>query len=567
MEQSNEPKTLYRAGRIDISAIGSDAQLRLGDLNGDGRLEIVALQPDSGIDDQFLPHSLSAAIAYTLEGEVLWQLGTPDTSSSACPTDLPAQIYDIDRDGMNEFICVMDGMLCIYDGKTAELKRQIELPDPQAHDCIIIADVEGKGYPQNLILKNRFHQLWVLDSNFNVLWTYKGNIGHVPVACDLNGDGRDEIIAGKVILSADGEVLTAFDLPDFPQSIYVGSILSETQTEQTVILLGGKETAAYSSSGELLGRLKTPSDTDQLTIGSFRGGQTVQFAGFYADHGDDSPGSGIFLTDYRGNTLFKEGRSELTPEVQIQTIYNFDGEYRDMLLLSRRSGAAAGIFDGYLNPLYLLPEDGSAICADLLGDGIPQILVTHNGIAELYSASPVELGKPVVPYSRPQPQSLYNETIFSCRVCDPSRNALLLATAATEHYDDIFSWAEAAALDPSGDTPISRADFLILMTTALNLHAYDADGYSDVSPRDYYYDAVSTIKKLGYMDEVVGRFNPQLAATAEFADQILKKADITPITVKSGADELTRTDAAKFVLQIRTQKNESTQNTPRKEEE
>ena len=152
-------------------------------------------------------------------------------------------------------------------------------------------------------------------------------------------------------------------------------------------------------------------------------------------------------------------------------------------------------------------------------------------------------------------------------MCDPSRNALRLATAATEHYDDIFSWAEAAALDPAGDTPISRADFLILMTTALNLHAYDADGYSDVSPRDYYYDAVSTIKKLGYMDEVVGRFNPQLAATAEFADQILKKADITPITVKSGADELTRTDAAKFVLQIRTQKNESTQGTPRKEEE
>ena len=51
----------------------------------------------------------------------------------------------------------------------------------------------------------------------------------------------------------------------------------------------------------------------------------------------------------------------------------------------------------------------------------------------------------------------------------------------------------------------------------------------------------------------------------EFAEQILKKADITPITVKSGADELTRTDAAKFVLQIRTQKQESA--TPGKEEE
>ena len=86
----------------------------------------------------------------------------------------------------------MNGELCIYDGKTAALKEKHPIPDKHAHDCIIIADLEDTGYPQNIILKNRYHQLWALDTNFNVMWTFKGNIGHYPWPYDLNGEGQEQ---------------------------------------------------------------------------------------------------------------------------------------------------------------------------------------------------------------------------------------------------------------------------------------------------------------------------------------------------------------------------------------
>jgi|GEM_PF-1428791 len=544
MEEAN----LYQIGRFDVSAIGSNAQLRLGDINGDGRLEMVLLQADEVIDDAFLPHSLTAAIAYTLEGEVLWQIGKPNPGAPVSKTDIPAQIYDIDRDGMNEFICVMDGFLCIYDGMTAELKRQIELPAPYAHDCIVIADVEGKGYAQNLILKNRYHQLWVLDANFNVLWTFKGNIGNVPVPYDLNGDGKDEIIAGKVILNHEGEVIAELELPDHPQSIVVGD-LAQTVENIPVILCGGKETTAFDKEGKKLWSLSSSSITDCLTIGDFRKEtQGNEISGFYS--GEEG---GVFLTDYHGNSLFKETRTGLLEKTSVQTIFNFDGTRQDMILLSGRQGATAGIFDGYFNPLYVFPVDGKAYSADLLGDGIPEVLILHDGVVDIFAARPVDLGKACVPYSRPQTKRRYNDTIFAIGARESAPYAFSYATGCFAETE-LAVWAEQTALNPDMEMPISRGDFLVLAVEALELYAYDYDGFFDVSPKDYFYDAISTVKKLGYIDEIVGRFAPKQATTAEFAISILEQAGITPIMQKSGTDELTYQDAAKLILQIFTQK-------------
>jgi hypothetical protein len=43
---------------FDISAAGGGKGL-LGDIDGDGRMEVVFVQADSGIDDRFVPHPVS----------------------------------------------------------------------------------------------------------------------------------------------------------------------------------------------------------------------------------------------------------------------------------------------------------------------------------------------------------------------------------------------------------------------------------------------------------------------------------------------------------------------------
>ena len=60
---------------FDISAAGGGKGL-LGDIDGDGRMEVVFVRADSGIDDRFVPHQITCVTAYRLTGELLWQRAT-----------------------------------------------------------------------------------------------------------------------------------------------------------------------------------------------------------------------------------------------------------------------------------------------------------------------------------------------------------------------------------------------------------------------------------------------------------------------------------------------------------
>ena len=55
-------------GTVDISAAGNATRMLLGDLDGDGRMEMVLKQPDGGIDDRYVPHEVQCLTAFDLEG-------------------------------------------------------------------------------------------------------------------------------------------------------------------------------------------------------------------------------------------------------------------------------------------------------------------------------------------------------------------------------------------------------------------------------------------------------------------------------------------------------------------
>ena len=99
---------------LDISAAGSGCSMRLGDIDGDGRMEIILATPSVVTDARYFPHQISSITSYSVDGNLLWQVGDPENSGHDADGDLPIQIYDIDKDGKNEVIAVIAGNLARF---------------------------------------------------------------------------------------------------------------------------------------------------------------------------------------------------------------------------------------------------------------------------------------------------------------------------------------------------------------------------------------------------------------------------------------------------------------------
>ena len=67
METEMEAKLI---NRFSIEAAGNGKGL-LGDINGDGRMEVVFVRADGDIDDRYVPHQVTCVTAFDLEGNML----------------------------------------------------------------------------------------------------------------------------------------------------------------------------------------------------------------------------------------------------------------------------------------------------------------------------------------------------------------------------------------------------------------------------------------------------------------------------------------------------------------
>lgn len=528
--------------RIDTSVCGKGCRMWLGDIDGDGRMEIVMVQPDGGFDDRYYPHSVQCATAFNLEGEILWQIGTPDPEVSGSGSDIPAQIYDIDNDGNNEFICCMAGELCIFNGKTGKLKEKHPLPDEHAHDCIVIADLDGNGYAQNIILKNRYHKLWALSTDYKVKWTFEGNIGHYPWPYDLNRDGKDELIAGYNVLDGDGNVLWTIDMEDHADCIWVAD-LDQDPTTGPAVIVGGADTTAYTPDGKLIWRYTDTVESQNIAPGNFiPENPGTELGGLdrivrTGENGKD----GVFIINYKAETLFKEDRKVPGWSSIATTIHNFDGTGKDHLLVYKRSGLPSGIYDGKMNTVFEFPFEGQVMWTDLIGDGQPQVLIYNDEKIEIYSARDIDLTKPVVGYTRPQPKRLYNWTRYWGSEMAPEQYAVNYITGDFT-TNDIRGWAEKCAQSCS-DKKITRADFIVLLVNGLGLKAYGKNVFDDVLVTDYYCAAAVIAAKLGIVEG--GKLRPHDYITAEEAANMVKNAGFDAETTNG---DFTEQEAAKMLL-------------------
>lgn len=547
----------YLLKQFEHEATGKGCRMWLGDIDGDGRMEIVMVQPDGGFDDRFYPHSVVCATAYNLEGQKLWQIGEPDPDVNGSGSDIPAQIYDIDNDGNNEFICVMNDELCIFDGKTGALRQKHNLPNEHAHDCIVIADLEGRGYPQNIILKDRYKQIWALDTNFKVMWTFKGNVGHYPWVYDLNGDGKDEIIAGYNVLNGNGDLLWKIDMKDHADCIWVCDL---KQDKQPVVLVGGDDTTAYSADGKLIWRFTDTVESQNIAPGNFiPEHKGTEIAGLDRISRNDVIGpdgniipapegkDGVFIFDCEANSLFKENRDVPGWKTIVTVINNFDTSARDYILAYRRSDVTGGVYDSDMNCLFALPFEGHVMWTDLVGNGLSQLLVYDDEKIAIYSTEKTDLSKAAVPYTRPQPKRLYNWTRYWGSEMSPDKYAVNYVTGDFS-ANDIDKWAMKCASEKSDNETVTRADFIVLLVNALGLKAYERNNFSDILPRDYFYSAAGIAKKLGIIEG--DTLNPNMPVTAGDAMEMLKKANVMAAMNVSPGTELKKWQVARLFVGI-----------------
>ena len=176
-----------------------------GDLDGDGAVEIVSAQNVNGND----VHYTSAAVAQKLDGSVLWRWGNPQIGRRTWHHDVACQIHDWNGDGTNDVILCSKKSLVELDGATGRQLRALAIPE-NATDCLVFCNLSGGYQASDVLVKNRYHEIWAYNRDGQLLWSVSDPGGyrtaHQPRPMDLDNDGRDEIMAGYALLNSDGSV-------------------------------------------------------------------------------------------------------------------------------------------------------------------------------------------------------------------------------------------------------------------------------------------------------------------------------------------------------------------------
>jgi hypothetical protein len=267
--QTARPDSVPRLVRtIKFKDYGS-TQIRFGDLNGDGvpdALLVQATEPDAKRQTV-----ITCLTAIDLKGRVLWQVGKPSIRNQHRSSDLPVQIYDLDHDGQPEVIYIPDekNVLTILDGRTGKVKKQVQLAG--GHDSILFADFSGRGYAQEVVVKDRYTSFWVYDAaqNFKLLWSKVNvNTGYYPSAYDFNGDGKEGLLCGFTLYSSDGkELWNRADLPGRNNAAYIDDVNGDGRGE---IAIATSQTAILLDAGGQTIFQKQMEGAQHIVIGKFR---------------------------------------------------------------------------------------------------------------------------------------------------------------------------------------------------------------------------------------------------------------------------------------------------------
>jgi len=382
---------------INLKDFGSARSIRYGDLSGKGNTELLFIQsmPCLNSEDESM---ISCLTAVDMDGRVLWQIGEPCRENNTISRDLPVQIYDIDGDGLNEVIYCKDFNLIIADGRTGRTIKRIRTPESIFYerftifqnttfsrivgDSIRICDFSGAGRPSDILLKDRYNNLWVYDSCLRLIWHRSLNTGHFPFSLDINGDGREELMVGYSLLDSKGG--TIWDIPDMTchvDEIIIGRFDPGNEKMQIAMAAGEDGFLLADIDGRILVQEKI-GHVQRISAANYipeLPGLEIAVVTFWRNTGI------IVLFDCKGNRIHSR---EPGANGNIICPVNWTGDGRELMLYSA-STRFGGLFDGYGDRMVAFPEDGHPdLCCDavnLTGDEREELLAWDASSIYIYT--------------------------------------------------------------------------------------------------------------------------------------------------------------------------------------
>jgi hypothetical protein len=326
-----------------------------GDVDGDREIEIVSAQNFNAQDDHFT----SSLAVQKLDGNVLWRWGDPQLGRRELHHDVACQIHDLDNDGTNEVIVAADRQVVILAGRSGKPLSAFPI-EQRASDCVVFADLSGKGWPSEILVKTRYGQIWAYSAEGRPLWTVEDPGGyrtaHQPFPVDLDGDGCDEILAGYAALNADGSVRWVFQAEqgrrngghaDCWRVVRLAERPEETRLVMT--MCGGNALVMTDGEGQLVWRV-TGQHYESVDVGEIRKDVPGLELVVDIDH-LPAPPKPLCVFDERGSLLGQINTDYTRHHILVD--WNGDG------LQEFGSALPRGLFDGH----------GHRLCSFVVGEG------------------------------------------------------------------------------------------------------------------------------------------------------------------------------------------------------
>lgn len=253
--------------------------VKFGDATGDGRTDLLVLEPD------FSAHMIDHS------GRTLWSYQAPgEYRRERSEFEAPGVLWDFDRDGRAEAVHwrFIDGRewLVVADGRSGAILRKVAWPTkplPHVYNNfrMAIAKLRPGAGPNEIVVFTDFGggmDVHAFDAQLKSLWSHaetrqKDNLGHYIYPIDLDGDGLDEVLVGSLLLDRNGKkIWDRFDLlPDNRDHADSYKFADMDGDGKLDILSANSETGVFVYQG-MTGRIlwqNTAEHSQQLAVGDF----------------------------------------------------------------------------------------------------------------------------------------------------------------------------------------------------------------------------------------------------------------------------------------------------------
>ena len=411
--------------KFETPEFGAGRNVRFGDLDGDGRLDMLFAQNVPKVRGDAFDH-ISCLTAVTLDGRVLWQQGRPNPKNGLLTNDNPFQIHDLDGDGRVEVVAARDSQLQVLDGRTGKLVRSTWLPPIAAEvkdrpyelnvgDSLLFVDLSGSGHPREILIKDRYRGFWIFDKDLKLLWEGLGQTGHYPFPVDVDGDGRQEFLIGYSLWGADGKPRWSHDARyrDHADALSMGNFSGRPSAGMRAYIDGSDEGFLVFEADGTLVRHHRLGHAQTQSVGKYRPdlpGLQFLIANFWRNPGI------VTLLDADGTILAQD---EMVPGSTHLEPVNWRGDGQEFALLSG-SVREGGMIDGKLRRVVMFPDDGhpdlASAVRDLTGDRRDEIVLWDQTRVWIYTQDRPFTGANVyAPVRNPH----YNDSNYRAMVSMP----------------------------------------------------------------------------------------------------------------------------------------------------